>query len=80
MSELATRLGFRCADGLAERVIYREFFPRGLSALDNLDEAIDGIARINGDYDRHARRGSELARAHFDARVVLPALLETATR
>ena len=42
MSELAARLGFRCADGLAERVIYREFFPRGLSALDNLDEATLG--------------------------------------
>jgi len=42
LSELAARLGFRCADGLAERVIYREFFPRGLSALDNLDEATLG--------------------------------------
>jgi chromosome partitioning protein len=42
LSELANRLGFRCADGLAERVIYREFFPRGLSALDNLDEATLG--------------------------------------
>ncbi len=36
------RLGFRCADGLAERVIYREFFPRGLTALDKLDEATLG--------------------------------------
>jgi chromosome partitioning protein len=36
--ELAARLGFRCAEGLAERVIYRELFPRGLTALDNLDE------------------------------------------
>ena len=36
------RLGFRCTDGLAERVIYREFFPRGLTALDNLDEATLG--------------------------------------
>ncbi len=42
LSELATRLGFRCADGLAERVVYREFFPRGLTALDNLDEATLG--------------------------------------
>src|SRR6266851_330892 len=42
LGELATRLGFRCADGLAERVIYREFFPRGLTALDNLDEATLG--------------------------------------
>ncbi len=38
LSELAMRLGFRSTDALAERVIYREFFPRGLTALDNLDE------------------------------------------
>jgi chromosome partitioning protein len=42
LSELATRLGFRCAVGLAERALYREFFPRGLTALDNLDEATLG--------------------------------------
>jgi chromosome partitioning protein len=42
LSELSARLGFRCAEGLAERVIYREFFPRGLTALDNLDEATLG--------------------------------------
>jgi chromosome partitioning protein len=42
LSELASRLGFRCIDGLAERVIYREFFPRGLTALDMLDEATLG--------------------------------------
>ena len=45
-----------------------------------MDEAIAGIDRINGDYERHARRAVEIAREHFDARVVLPALLETATR
>jgi chromosome partitioning protein len=38
LSELAARLGFRCAEGLAERVIYRELFPRGLTMLDVLDE------------------------------------------
>jgi chromosome partitioning protein len=42
LSELAARLGFRCVDGLAERIVYREFFPRGLSALDDLDEATLG--------------------------------------
>jgi chromosome partitioning protein len=42
LGELAVRLAFRCADGLAERVIYREFFPRGLTALDSLDEATLG--------------------------------------
>ena len=28
------RLGFRAVDGFAERLVYREMFPRGLSALD----------------------------------------------
>lgn len=38
LGELAMRLGFRIADPLGERVIYREFFPRGITALDELDE------------------------------------------
>jgi chromosome partitioning protein len=42
LGELATRLGFRFVDGLAERMVYREFFPRGLTALDRLDEATLG--------------------------------------
>jgi chromosome partitioning protein len=42
LGQLSTRLGFRFVDGLAERVIYREFFPRGLTALDSLDEATLG--------------------------------------
>ncbi|HUI12730.1 MAG TPA: division plane positioning ATPase MipZ [Xanthobacteraceae bacterium] len=35
---LAKQLGFRAIDGFAERVVYREFFPRGLTALDDLNE------------------------------------------
>jgi chromosome partitioning protein len=38
LQQLAHRLQFRCVDGLAERVIFREFFPRGLTAVDDLDE------------------------------------------
>jgi len=38
LRELSLRLGFRCIDGFAERVIFREFYPRGLTALDDLDE------------------------------------------
>ena len=38
LSELAVRLGFRMAEPLADRVIYRELFPRGSTALDTLDE------------------------------------------
>lgn len=34
LEQLAVRLGFRCLDGFAERKIYRELFPRGLTALD----------------------------------------------
>jgi len=50
----------------------------GLLAFSNMDDAIDGITRINADYDRHARRAAEIARDCFDARVVLPKLLEMA--
>jgi chromosome partitioning protein len=38
LKELSLRLGFRSIDGFAERVVYREFFPRGLTALDDLNE------------------------------------------
>jgi len=38
LQELSRRLDFQCIEGLAERVIFREFFPRGLTAVDDLDE------------------------------------------
>jgi chromosome partitioning protein len=38
LQELSRRLDFRCIEGLAERVIFREFYPRGLTAVDDLDE------------------------------------------
>jgi chromosome partitioning protein len=40
--DLSMRIGFRTAEGLAERLIYREFFPSGLTALDSLDEKAPG--------------------------------------
>jgi chromosome partitioning protein len=42
LQELGMRLGFRYVDGLAERVVFREFYPRGLTALDDLDESTLG--------------------------------------
>ncbi|WP_257165544.1 division plane positioning ATPase MipZ [Bradyrhizobium sp. SRS-191] len=42
LKDLSLRLGFRAIDGFAERVVYREFFPRGLTALDDIDEATLG--------------------------------------
>jgi len=50
----------------------------GLLAFSSPDDAVAGIDTINRDYARHARRASEIAREHFDARIVLPRLLETA--
>ena len=34
LSDLGLQLGFRRADGFIERTIYRELFPRGLTAFD----------------------------------------------
>jgi chromosome partitioning protein len=42
INELSKRMGFRSVEGFAERVVYREFFPRGLTAFDDLDEATLG--------------------------------------
>jgi chromosome partitioning protein len=39
---LSRELHFRCIEGLAERVIFREFYLRGLTALDDLDEGTLG--------------------------------------
>jgi len=39
---LSLRLGFRSIDGFTEREVYREFYPRGLTALDDLDESLGG--------------------------------------
>jgi chromosome partitioning protein len=38
LQKLSQMLNFRGVEGLAERVIFREFYPRGLTALDALDE------------------------------------------
>ena len=38
LQDLSQQLRFRCVEGLAERVIFREFYPRGLTAIDDLNE------------------------------------------
>src|SRR5207248_2720577 len=43
LDELASRLGFRVALGFHERQVYRNLFPRGLTALDELSENMPGI-------------------------------------
>src|SRR5256714_1271392 len=42
LDRLGLRLGFRATEGFSERVVFREFFPLGLTALDDLDAAILG--------------------------------------
>jgi chromosome partitioning protein len=38
LQQLSRWLDFRCLDGLAERMIFRELYPRGLTAVDEIDE------------------------------------------
>ncbi len=62
LRELAQRLNFRCVEGLAERVIFREFYPRGLTAVDDLDEGT---------------LGTRPTMSHVTARLEIESLLES---
>jgi len=42
LQELSERLNFRCIEGIAERLIFREFYPRGLTAFDEVKETTLG--------------------------------------
>lgn len=42
MKTLSTRIGFRIAPGLSERVIFRELFPQGLTLMDLNTGAVEG--------------------------------------
>ncbi len=42
LAELSRMLDFRTIEGLTERVIFREFYPKGLTALDDLKQATLG--------------------------------------
>ena len=46
LRELSMELGFRIAQGIGERVIFREWFQRGLTALDDVN-AQDEVARLS---------------------------------
>jgi chromosome partitioning protein len=43
LQQLSRWLDFRCIEGLAERVIFRELYPRGLTAVDDVDEVTLGM-------------------------------------
>jgi chromosome partitioning protein len=44
ISRLSKEMGFRVADGLHDRVIFRELFPIGLTALDPIEEGAGGAS------------------------------------
>jgi chromosome partitioning protein len=56
LNELSLRLGFCSIDGFTEREVYREFFPRGLTALDDLDEELGARPSLG-----HVREREEVA-------------------
>ena len=50
----------------------------GLLAFSTTEEAVEGLARLEADYQDHARRAADIARECFDASRVLPPFLERA--
>jgi hypothetical protein len=62
---------------------FTDWLPSGLTSLgvlpfSSLDEAVDAVARIRGDYARHCRAAREIAAEYFDSARVLPDLIEKA--
>jgi chromosome partitioning protein len=62
LRQLSGEVGFRMAKGITERVVYRELFPRGLTALDTLDRQT---------------LGGEPTLSHVSARDEIRSLLQT---
>jgi hypothetical protein len=56
------------------------FLPNGegMFRFATMQEAVDALATINRDYERHCRAARALAEAHFDAKQVLRAILNVA--
>jgi glycosyltransferase involved in cell wall biosynthesis len=50
----------------------------GLFAFSSPEEVAEAIARIDADYESHCRSAREIAEEYFDARHVLPRLIEAA--
>jgi chromosome partitioning protein len=43
LNQLSAMLGFRVADGISERIIFRELFPTGLTVFDTLERKVLGV-------------------------------------
>ncbi len=62
LHELSMRLGFRIADGISERVIFRQYFPKGLTALDDF-ELLTGDKKPNASHISACREIEKLISA-----------------
>jgi hypothetical protein len=62
---------------LVQETGFSKYLPtgEGLLAFSNLEQAVDGLSRINQDYAHHSRMARILAREFFDAHIVLTQLL-----
>jgi hypothetical protein len=62
---------------LAEDTGFSEHLPTGLGLLSFtcLDEALAGVAAIDGNYREHARAAREVAEAYFSSQIWLPRML-----
>src|SRR5687767_1587167 len=49
---------------------------RGLVAFETMEDAVEGVERINADYVTHCRAARDIAAEYLDHRKVLPRLLE----
>jgi chromosome partitioning protein len=73
LQALSEQLVFRPVDGFGERVVYRELVPRGLTAMDDLNEATLGIKPGQGHYTARAEVLAFLAQLRSpDERAVAP--------
>ncbi len=63
---------------LVQKTGFEKYLPtgEGLLAFGNLEEALNGIERINSEYARHSLKAREIAREYFDAKIILPQLLK----
>ncbi|PYO35920.1 MAG: hypothetical protein DMD86_05665, partial [Candidatus Rokuibacteriota bacterium] len=66
---------------LAQSTDFERWLPtgRGILTFNDVDEAVDGLARINGDYVAHCRAAREFAEEYLDHGKVLPRFLEACT-
>ena len=53
--QLSMQLGYRVAQGISERVIFREYFPMGLTAMDDM-EAVNPNGEIRSTTSHLAAR------------------------